>query len=163
MGRFLTVALLVALVALSGCSSKFKSYDGPEVTRVLVYKKQRVLFLMHGNQALKAYKFRMGFSPLGHKQFEGDGRTPEGNYIIDTRNPDSNYHLSVRINYPNAKDVEVARSYGRSPGGDIFIHGTPRAFLNEGDWTWGCIAVSNEAIEEIYAMVHDGTPISIYP
>ncbi len=77
MGRFLAVALLVATVALSGCSSKFKSYDGPEVTRVLVYKKQRALFLMHGNQALKAYKFRMGFAPLGHKQFEGDGRTPE--------------------------------------------------------------------------------------
>lgn len=163
MGRFLALALLVATVALSGCASKFKTYNGPEVTRVVVFKHSRRLYLMHEERPLKAYSFRLGFTPWGAKQVEGDGRTPEGHYVIDRRNPNSDYHLSVGISYPNPQDVEVARRLGRSPGGDIFIHGTPKTFLGQGDWTWGCIAVSNDAIEEIYAMVRDGTPISIYP
>lgn len=164
MGRFLAIALLAAVMALSGCASKFKKYNGPEVTRVVVHKQKRVMYLMHGTRALKAYRFRLGFAPVGHKRVEGDGRTPEGHYVIDTRNPDSNYHLSLRINYPNTRDVEVARRLGRSPGGDIFIHGSPGpyAYLMN-DWTWGCIAVSNDEMEDIYAMVRDGTPISIYP
>lgn len=164
MGRFLTVAAVVAMLALSGCATKFKKYDGPEVTRVVVFKHTRRMYLMHHDTPLKVYDFRLGFAPQGHKQIEGDGRTPEGNYVIDTRNPDSKYHLSVRINYPNEQDIEVARGLGMSPGGDIFIHGTPDKFSNRtDDWTWGCIAVTNDAIEDIYAMVRDGTPISIHP
>ena len=164
MNRMLLVAALLAATILSGCGPRFLDYNGPEVTQVLVYKESRKLYLMHHDVPLKAYDFKLGFAPTGHKVMEGDGRTPEGEYIIDRRNPESSFHLSVGISYPNAQDIEVARELGVSPGGDIFIHGTPRKFRRgEDDWTWGCIAVSNREIEEIYAMVGDGTPIVIYP
>ena len=107
----------------------------------------------------------LGFAPVGHKQVEGDGRTPEGDYLIDRKNPNSNFHLSLGVSYPNSQDVEVARALGQSPGGDIFIHGGPKRDSNadpESDWTWGCISVSDREIEEIYSMVNVGTIISIY-
>ena len=164
MHRILVAALVVAAMGLSGCASKFKSYDGPEVTRILVFKESRRMYLMHHDKALRMFEFELGFAPTGHKTAEGDGRTPEGEYIIDRRNPDSSFHLSIGISYPNAQDVEVARRLGVSPGGDIFIHGTPNRFRRSGDdWTWGCIAVTNDEMEDIYAMVRDGTPIKIYP
>jgi murein L,D-transpeptidase YafK len=120
------------------------------------------MHLMHDQTALKTYRFNLGFAPTGHKQVEGDGRTPEGAYRINRRNPNSAYHLSIGISYPNDRDREVARALGKPPGGDIFIHGTPSAFAGKPDWTWGCIAVTNEEIEEVYAMVQDGTPVFIY-
>lgn len=166
MSIFRTILLGVVLAALSACgSSKFRSYDGPEVTRVVIDKSARQLYLLHGKTILKSYEIGLGFSPEGHKQYEGDGRTPEGHYLVDKRNPDSRYHLSVGISYPNARDVEVARAIGRLPGGDIFIHGRGPSYLKGSpqDWTAGCIAVTDKAIERIYAMVRDGTPISIYP
>ena len=153
----------LGLVALSACSSKFKTYNGPEVTRIQVFKGKRQMQLLHHTVLLKAYAFELGFAPTGHKAFEGDGRTPEGTYIIDRKNPDSRYHLSVGISYPNANDIAYAAAHGLSPGGDIFIHGTPNPFSSQDDWTWGCIAVTNDEIEEIYAMVNEGTVITIYP
>jgi len=155
--------LCAAALALAGCASKFRTYDGPEVTRVLVYKEDRRMFLMHGTEVLRGFDFELGFAPTGDKQVEGDGRTPEGDYIIDRRNPNSAYHLSIGISYPTEADVAEAEALGMEPGGDIFIHGTPRRFLRQDDWTWGCIAVTNREIEDIYAMVRDGTPITIYP
>ena len=164
MGRFWVGALVAITLVLSGCSTpEIKSYDGPEVTRVLVYKETRRMYLMHHDTPLRVFDFELGFAPSGHKQVEGDGRTPEGDYIIDRRNPKSDFHLSIGISYPNARDIEVARGLGLSPGGDIFIHGTPKPFTNGDDWTWGCIAVTNDEIEDIYSMVRTGTPISIYP
>lgn len=165
MSRIFAAALLVAVLVLAGCGSKFKTYDGPEVTRVVVFKEKRRMFLLHHTSVLESYEFELGFAPTGHKVQEGDGRTPEGEYIIDRRNPNSDFHLSIGISYPNARDIEVARRLGVSPGGDIFIHGTPKAFRRSGDadWTWGCIAVTNREMEDIYAMVKDGTPITIYP
>lgn len=165
MGRFFAFAILGMALVLSGCSAppKFLKYEGPQVTRILVFKDSRKMYLMHEGQALRAYEFELGFDPRGHKQVEGDGRTPEGHYYIDRRNPDSDFHLSLGISYPNAFDVEVARRLGQSPGGDIFIHGTPKLFGNNDDWTWGCIAVTNTEMEEIYSMVATGTPITIYP
>lgn len=153
----------LGLMPLAACSSKFRTYDGPEVTRIQVFKEARQLQLLHHTTLLKAYQFELGFAPEGHKAFEGDGRTPEGAYLIDRKNPDSRYHLSVGISYPNANDVAYARAKGLSPGGDIFIHGTPNPFSNQDDWTWGCIAVTNDEIEEIYAMVNEGTLITIFP
>ncbi|SFR00353.1 L,D-transpeptidase family protein [Poseidonocella sedimentorum] len=157
-------AVLVAfLVGLSACSSKIKTYDGPEVTRIVVFKDERRMYLFHNDQVLKSYEVGLGFAPEGHKAVEGDGRTPEGRYRIDRRNPNSSFHLSVGISYPNTADVARAASFGQSPGGDIFIHGTPNLAAARGpDWTAGCIAVSNEEIEEIYAMVPLGIPIDIY-
>ena len=160
--RFL--AILAAILALSGCASKFKTYNGPEVTQVVVNKGARRMYLLHHDQTLKAYEIGLGFAPVGHKQFEGDGKTPEGNYIIDRRNPNSEFHLSLGINYPRDPDRRSAYEAGRSPGGDIFIHGRPWKYRKGGrDWTAGCIAVTNKEIEEIYAMVRDGTPITITP
>ncbi len=164
MNRIVLAAMMVVAMALAGCSSKFRTYDGPEVTRVIVLKEKRRMYLLHHSEVLRAFDFELGFAPTGHKTMEGDGRTPEGHYIIDRRNPNSDFHLSIGINYPNARDIEVARRLGVSPGGDIFIHGTPRLFARRGDdWTWGCIAVTNREMEDIYAMVRNGTPISIYP
>ena len=158
--RFLFGAIALGL---AGCSSKFRTYNGPEVTRIQVFKEQRVLQLLNDRTILKSYNFELGFAPEGHKAFEGDGRTPEGAYRIDRRNPNSRYHLSIGISYPNAADIAAAAALGKSPGGDIFIHGTPKPFAGKDDWTYGCIAVTNDEIEEIYAMVKDGTPIFIYP
>lgn len=150
---------------LSACASKFRTYSGPEVTRVRVYKAERLVVLDGATEPLRTYPMGMGFAPIGHKQFEGDGKTPEGSYIIDRRNPNSLFHLSIGISYPNAEDRAFAAAQGRSPGGDIFIHGGPRRGIdpmNVRDWTAGCIAVTDRQIEEIYSMVKDGTPIDIY-
>jgi len=150
--------------ALAGCASKFKSYDGPEVTRIVVLKDRRKLYLMHNHQVLKHYRIALGYAPVGDKQYEGDGRTPEGRYYIDRRNPNSGYHLSLGISYPNAKDVADAAAMGRRPGGDIFIHGRARKNRGKGpDWTAGCISVKDGEMEDIYAMVRTGTVIDIFP
>jgi murein L,D-transpeptidase YafK len=153
-------------MALGGCSSKprFKRYDGPEVTFVVVNKANRRLFLMNNQSVLRDYDINLGFAPIGHKTFEGDGRTPEGVYLIDRRNPRSKFHLSLGISYPNSNDVAAAEAIGKRPGGNIFIHGQKQPFRRDRkDWTWGCISVTNKEIEDIYAMVRDGTPIAIHP
>jgi murein L,D-transpeptidase YafK len=150
--------------SLAGCAStKFRSYDGPPVTGILVNKGTRRLYLLGGNTALRAFDIDLGSNPVGPKRMEGDGRTPEGAYLIDRRNPNSEYYLSIGISYPNAQDLALAEAMGVPPGGDIFIHGTPREKRRSADWTAGCIAVSNREIEDIYAMVQDGTPIFINP
>lgn len=158
------LSILVLAISIAGCSkSKFRTYNGPEVTRVVVEKDNRRLYLMHHDAVLKSYRMDLGFAPLGHKQFEGDGKTPEGNYLIDRRNPNSAFHLSLGISYPNQKDIEFAKKAGKSPGGEIFIHGKPNndPKLKDRDWTWGCISVKNRQMEWIYAMVKNGTPITI--
>ena len=158
-------ALLGGLaLGLAGCASKFRTYDGPEVTRLQMFKGDRNLFLFNNTSVLKAYRIDLGFAPEGPKQFEGDGKTPEGAYTVDRRNPDSLFHLSIGISYPNEADIAFAAAQGREPGGDIFIHGGPRPGIAaiKPDWTAGCIAVSDREIEDIYAMVRDGTPIDIF-
>ncbi len=153
-----------ALVALAACSprSKFKHYRGPQVTAVVVNKEDRRMFLMHHDRVLKDYKIKLGFAPVGHKEIEGDGRTPEGLYHIDRRNPNSRFHLSLGISYPNDEDRARAEAQGKSPGGDIFIHGQQHPFRRDkGDWTWGCISVSNRQMEDVYAMVGNGTLVAL--
>lgn len=120
------------------------------------------MFLMNQNDILETYDFELGFAPTGHKEIEGDGRTPEGEYFIDRKNPNSSFHLSIGISYPNEQDRAKAHAQGLSPGGDIFIHGTPKLFRRDDDWTWGCLAVKNREMEDIYAMVNVGTPIYLY-
>lgn len=162
----LTSIFLIAALAVSACGqSKFKRYRGPQVTQILIDKSERKMHLLHKNKALKSYDVDLGFTPVGHKAIEGDGRTPEGVYRINRRNPNSSFHLSLGISYPNNQDRAKAKAQGKSPGGEIFIHGGPRLRINRGkkDWTAGCISVSNKEIEVIYAMVQDGTPIYIKP
>lgn len=163
---FRIIVAIALAVVLTGCAqdSRFKTYDGPEVTKIQVFKESRRMYLFHGDQVLRAFDIDLGRVPEGHKQVSGDGRTPEGYYYIDRRNPNSAFHLSIGISYPRPQDVAVARSLGADPGGDIFIHGDPNGqVMDRADWTEGCIAVTNEEMEDIYAMVRNGTPIAIYP
>lgn len=158
-------ALLVIAVAfgLSACASKFRSYNGPSVTLVEVHKAERKMYLLHNSKVLKTYDIDLGFAPAGHKQFEGDGKTPEGIYYISHRNPNSDYHLSLGISYPNDTDRAFAAAAGKPTGGDIFIHGGPLRKNARADWTAGCISVSDKQMEVVYSMVKPNTPIRILP
>jgi murein L,D-transpeptidase YafK len=155
-----------AALAAAGCRPLgwFAPAPPPEVTRIEVRKAERQMTLYSGDRVLRTYPIALGSNPVGHKRHEGDGRTPEGDYIIDRRNPRSAFHLSLGISYPQRSDKLVAREAGLHPGGDIFIHGQAGKHRGRGrDWTEGCIAVTDREIEEIYAMVRVGTPIRILP
>jgi murein L,D-transpeptidase YafK len=156
--------LMLAGVLLASCgSSKFQRYNGPAVTLIEVHKADRKMYLLHNRTILETYDVALGFAPVGHKQVEGDGKTPEGAYRINRRNPNSDYHLSIGLSYPDVNDVAFAQSIDQDPGGEIFIHGGPRRTITQRDWTAGCIAVTDREIEKIYAMVKDGTVINIVP
>ncbi|AUH32623.1 L,D-transpeptidase family protein [Paracoccus tegillarcae] len=148
-------------------SNKFRAYSGPQVTQIVINKGERRMHLLHLRQVLKSYDVGLGNQPIGHKMFEGDGKTPEGIYFIDRFNPRSAFHLSVGISYPDAQDTARAMSFNRRPGGDIFIHGRgPEGNAkapNKADWTAGCIAVTDDEIEEIYAMLTTGVPVVVNP
>lgn len=135
--------------------------------RLVVKKAERRLYLLRGEQRLRTYGIALGFQPIGHKLREGDGRTPEGRYVIDRRNDRSRFHKALHISYPSAQDRLRAEHRDQSPGGLILIHGQPanqaRSAPLEGDWTLGCIAVANDEIEEIWALTPDGTRIEILP
>lgn len=140
------------------------------VETVLVEKGERRLQLLGADgTVLKSYTIALGGDPLGHKQREGDGRTPEGRYTIDWRNPQSAYHLSLHISYPDQDDTRRANERGEDPGGMIMIHGMRNGlgwlgFLHQYvDWTDGCIAVTNAEMDEIWRLVPNGTPIEIRP
>jgi murein L,D-transpeptidase YafK len=158
---------LVLLLLLAAFGAPERSASLLLADFVLVDKSQRIVTLFAGGRAIKSYAgLQLGGAPQGHKRFQGDARTPEGHYTIDARNPNSAYHLSLRISYPNDTDRAYAAAQGRSPGGDIFLHGQPNALPAgrvQGDWTDGCIALSNIEIEEIWRLVPDGTPIEIRP
>ena len=138
-------------------------------TSILVEKQARRMTLLRHGTALKTYDISLGGDPVGHKQQEGDSRTPEGRYVIDFKNDRSRFHLSMRVSYPNAADRESARKRGVPPGSDIMIHGLPNGLGWLGrwqlarDWTDGCIAVTNSEVEEIWSVVDVGTPIEIKP
>lgn len=140
-----------------------------QVDRVLVHKGERRLELLQGDRVLRSYGIALGREPVGPKRREGDGRTPEGAYLLDWRNPESRYHRSIHVSYPNAADRRHARVRGVDPGGEIMIHGLPpgRGWLGaahrRADWTEGCIAVTNDEMDEIWALVGDGTVIEIRP
>lgn len=124
---------------------------------------------MKGPQVLKSYKVALGTQPVGAKERQGDHKTPEGQYSVDRKIPNSQFHLALHLSYPNASDRERAHKLGVPPGGDVEIHGFPAAFAWLGslhrriDWTDGCIAVTNAEIEEIYALINVGTPVEIRP
>lgn len=143
----------------------------PSITLIKVYKSKRYLELLHGDQVVRRYSIRLGFSPIGHKTTEGDGKTPEGKYILDRRNPNSSFYKSLHISYPNGRDQIQAKQRGVSAGGDVMIHGSAPKMGNQGqllyqympykDWTLGCVAVSNAAMDEIWQLVPDDVEIEI--
>jgi murein L,D-transpeptidase YafK len=134
-----------------------------------VDKSDRKLELLRKNEIIATYQIALGRNPLGHKQQEGDKRTPEGRYTIDWRNPKSGYFLSLHISYPDQKDIALAQNAGMEPGSNVMIHGQPNGYdvagdaLQSFDWTYGCIAVTNQAMQQIWNAVPDGTPIEILP
>lgn len=136
---------------------------------LVVLKKRRVLLVFAEGRPVKGYPISLGKHPQGHKETEGDMRTPEGRYFINDKNPNSDYHKNLGISYPNQADRQHARDLGLSPGGDIKIHGYPNGkehwadWYDRTDWTWGCIAVSNRAVDELYERVPIGVPILILP
>jgi murein L,D-transpeptidase YafK len=137
--------------------------------RILVLKSERKLILMRDGKPLKTYKVALGGEPVGPKARRGDHKTPEGTYTVDRRNIHSQFHKSLHVSYPSAADAANAHKLHASPGGDIMIHGLPNGWGWLGsahlahDWTDGCIAVTDEEIEEIWKLVPDGTPIEIKP
>lgn len=152
-----------ALGATPGYATPFVQRIQPRASHIVVSKRNRAMALMSGGTTLRSYRIDLGFTPDGHKTRSGDGRTPEGQYFIDRRNPRSEYFLSLGVSYPNAADIARARALGVRPGGDIFIHGGPRPGIDRSgrDWTAGCIAVSNAEMEEIWSLVPTGIPITI--
>ena len=169
--------LLLLLILCAGLSSAlywahrdpFPLPLGTKADRILVDKAARRLTLFHGAKALKHYAVALGRSPIGPKQREGDGRTPEGAYFIDRRKSNSAFHRALHVSYPSVSDSTQAADKGFSPGGDIMIHGLRTglgwlgALHRSADWTAGCIAVTNAEIEEIWEAVPNGVPIEILP
>jgi hypothetical protein len=143
--------------------------DFPLADKVLVEKKLRKLHLLKDGKPFRSFSIALGVAPDGDKLQEGDFKTPEGNYYLDMRNPDSDYFLSIRISYPNPLDRARARNEGVDPGGQIMIHGQPNsptysaAYYRSQDWTNGCIAVSNSDMIDIWLMTPDFVPIEIRP
>jgi len=165
----LTVFALFALAFFS--SQALPATDSPlpptvVANKVVVLKSYRKLLLMKGDEVLKTYIVQLG-DPVGPKVRQGDNKTPEGNYVLDRHNAKSQFYRSIHISYPNADDLARARKLGVSTGGELYIHGLPNDFHGHsealGDWTEGCIAVTNAEMDEIWRAVADGTPIEIKP
>jgi murein L,D-transpeptidase YafK len=161
------IGLLLTAVVVMGLS--FASGNQLRADRIVIIKSARSMTLFSGDKILKTYKVALGTVPVGPKQTEGDHKTPEGNYVIDNKNSQSIFHLSLHISYPSPADRERARKLGSNPGGDIMIHGLAKQFAYLGplhrqvDWTEGCIAVTNAEIEEIWKLVPVGTRVEIRP
>jgi murein L,D-transpeptidase YafK len=143
--------------------------DFPLADKVLVEKSKRKLHLLKQGEPFRTFDIALGFDPQGDKEQEGDNRTPEGTYLLDARNPDSDFFLSIHISYPSAAERREARRNGRDPGGQIMIHGQPNdptysvGYYQTEDWTNGCIAVSNSDMIDIWLMTPDNVPIEIIP
>jgi murein L,D-transpeptidase YafK len=161
----------IAMVGLAGsCLAIGQALPaGASADQVIVMKKERTLTLISRGKVLKTYKVALGGNPVGPKDHEGDHRTPEGAYVLDRRNVRSKFYRSIHISYPDTKDVARARKMELSPGGDVYVHGLPNGYKWVGashrlrDWTDGCIAVTDDEIDEIWRAVRDGTPIEIKP
>jgi murein L,D-transpeptidase YafK len=164
------VLAVVCAISLAGCGGGGnQGVRAVYADQVLVKKSQRKMQLLKKGQVIKEYRIALGDNPYGHKLQEGDERTPEGDYVLDWRNPRSNYHKAIHVSYPNERDQDLAKDLGVSPGGMIMVHGMPnyvtspvvRAEYRRRDWTNGCIAVDDPEMDEIWSLVRDGTPIRI--
>ena len=158
-------AVIIALLA----PGLLHAGDFPVADLVIIEKAARKLHLLQEGEIFKTFEIALGIVPVGDKEKEGDFKTPEGEYVLDRRNPDSDYFLSIHISYPSAEDRQVAAAAGVDPGGAIMIHGQPNvptrseAYYRTQDWTNGCIAVSNSDMIDIWLMTGTNTPINIRP
>jgi murein L,D-transpeptidase YafK len=162
-------AIVLAMGAVPGVLGGAQASDFTVADKVLVEKSKRKLHLLKGGVAFRSFDIALGIRPVGDKEKEGDFKTPEGNYLLDARNPDSEYFLAIHVSYPDSADRAEARNKGVDPGGAIMIHGQPNdptrseAYYRTQDWTNGCIAVSNSDMIDIWLMTAENTPIEIRP
>ncbi len=162
--KLMITAALLTMTLVPSVANEF-----PVADFVLVEKGDRELHLMHDGSIFRTFDIALGIQPRGDKQQEGDFRTPEGRYILDSRNPHSEYFLSIHISYPNQQDRREARQMGVNPGGAIMVHGQPNtptrseAYYRTQDWTNGCIALSNSDMIDMWLMTGENTPIEIRP
>ncbi len=172
--RTISLLLLVASLFLGGVyvyahHNRNPLPAGTEIDRILVEKSARRLSIFADGKKLKSYRVALGRNPVGAKEQEGDMKTPEGFYWIDWRNPESDYHLSLHVSYPSGEDDARAAERGVNAGFDIMVHGIRNgdswigAFHRWHDWTAGCVALTDEEIEELYRVTPDWTPIEIRP
>lgn len=160
--RALALAVLVLPLSANGA-------DFPIADQVIIDKSDRELYLLKDGEPFRTFKIALGLQPVGDKVMEGDFRTPEGHYLLDMRNPGSDFFLSIHVSYPNQEDRRYAAAQGVPPGGAIMIHGQPNepsrseTYYQTQDWTNGCIAVSNSDMIDIWLMTGDNTPIEIRP
>lgn len=159
----------ITVLSLSEAYPQGPLGDSTRFERLFLEKGKRKLSAFSGDDIVRVYLVALGAKPEGHKEIEGDMKTPEGQYTINDKNPQSAYHLNLGISYPNEKDVAHAKKLGKKPGGDIKIHGLASEYADIGhahrysDWTHGCIAVTNPEIEELFERTPLGTPIEIVP
>ena len=165
---FLLTALVIGFAIYSGMRAP--QPQPPivgNIDRIVIDKSDRILIAYQDDRAVRRYPMSLGFAPDGDKVRQGDGKTPEGTFRVDRRNPQSRFHLSLGLDYPQPDDIARARAGGYDPGGDIFIHGQPRGITGlqriSTDWTAGCIAVNNHAMEELWAATPIGTEVIIQP
>ena len=167
--RLVRAALCLALCAVAAALPAQQPAPPQKADSILILKKDHVMELLAGGKVIRTYKVALGQGGIAPKEHEGDGRTPEGHYVIDARYAESHYHKALHVSYPSAEDRKRAASLGISPGGAIMIHGLPngRGWVGAGhrlyDWTLGCIAVTDEEIDEIWNLVPVGTPVEIRP
>lgn len=167
--QIIAIALLSILV--STVTEPAMADPIPVADSILVEKQNRRLYVIKDGKRVREYKVSLGWNPVGPKKYEGDGRTPEGQYVLDWRNPNSQFYKSIHISYPSPADEAYAESLGRDPGGMIMIHGSPNdsqqyvsnRFRSRENWTDGCIALTNAEMDELWRLVRDGTPITIEP
>ena len=166
---FFTILLLLLGVVIYNSYPEKKLPANAEIDYILVKKSDRQLLAYSKQKLLKTYQISLGDSPIGHKEYEGDEKTPEGVYTINAKNPNSGYHKNLGVSYPNTKDLEKAKLLGKDPGGDIKIHGIRNhigfigKFQRLFDWTNGCMALTNAEVDELYYAVKIGTKIDIRP
>jgi murein L,D-transpeptidase YafK len=160
----LLVSLVVTMLPMA-----IQAGDFPVADKVIIEKAARKLHLLQNGKAFRTFKIALGIRPKGDKQKEGDFKTPEGRYLLDSRNQNSDFFLSIHVSYPNATDRQEAKKLGVEPGGAIMIHGQPNeptrseVYYRSQDWTNGCIALSNSDMIDIWLMTGENTPIEILP
>ncbi|MFB3895221.1 MAG: murein L,D-transpeptidase family protein [bacterium] len=165
----------IGLLVVAGLIVLYFLYPTPQlpadakIDRIVVIKSKRLLIVYSGPKELKSYRISLGRQPVGKKQVEGDNKTPEGIYLIISKNPHSRYYKSFGISYPNQEDIDTAKRIGKSPGSAILIHGAKTGFgflgrwLRLFDWTQGCIALTNSEMDELYNLIDIGTTVEIRP
>ena len=170
--KILTLVILTLMAAFAVCAGMVSQPafgQSARADRVLVVKKERTLQLLRQGKVIKTYRVALGGDPIGPKARQGDHKTPEGVYVLNFRNAHSQFYKSIHISYPNTHDRAQARQNGVSPGGDVFVHGLPNGYGAIGaahrlrDWTDGCVAVTDQEMDEIWNLVPDGVPIEIRP